>query len=170
MLAFDIRELESRAVLVDAVLAANDAIWEDGDAVPDGGIRVTGRLSAAGAGRFYWHGRIAGTAVLPCRRCLTETSVPVEDEAHIIFASAEDEGVEDPDVHTFGPRDKELDLRPAVRELWVLNAPSYGLCRDDCRGYCPNCGADLNADACGCPPAGDSRWDHLRKLDSTPSN
>ncbi len=170
MLSFDIRELESQAVLVDGELAADDPIWEPGDAVPSGVVHVTGRLSAAGAGRFYWHGRIAGTAVLPCRRCLTETSVAVEDEAHLIFAPAGDEEADDPDVYTFGPRDKELDLRPAVRELWVLNAPAYALCREDCKGYCPTCGADLNAGPCSCPPAGDSRWDALRKLDSTPSN
>ncbi len=170
MLSFDIRELESQAVMVDGTLAADDPIWEDEDAVPSGVVRVTGRLSAAGAGRFYWHGRIAGTAVLPCRRCLTDTSVAVEDEAHLIFAPAGDEEADDPDVYTFGPRDKELDLRPAVRELWLLNAPAYALCREDCKGYCPTCGADLNKGSCSCPPAGDSRWDALRKLDSTPSN
>ncbi len=170
MLSFDIRELESNAVVVDDVLVADDPIWEPGDAVPSGAVRATGRLSAAGAGRFYWHGRIAGTAVLPCRRCLSETSVAVEDEAHLIFVVADDEEADDPDVYTFGARDKELDLRPAVREMWVLNAPAYALCRDDCKGYCPRCGADLNAGACACPPASDSHWDALRKLNSAPGN
>ncbi|HEX8725999.1 MAG TPA: DUF177 domain-containing protein [Gemmatimonadaceae bacterium] len=169
MLSFDIRELESHAVMVDGELSPDDPVWERGDAVPSGTVHVTGRLSAAGSGRFYWHGRIAGSAVLPCRRCLTDTSVPVEDEAHLIFAPAGDEDAEDPDVYTYGPRDKELDLRPAVRELWLLNAPAYALCREDCQGYCPTCGADLNAGPCGCGTAGDSRWDALRKLDSTPS-
>ncbi|MGH7668911.1 MAG: YceD family protein [Gemmatimonadaceae bacterium] len=170
MLSFDIRQLESLAVLVNGALAPDDSVWEDGDAVPIGPVHVTGRLSAAGAGRFYWHGRIAGTAVLSCRRCLTDTSVPVEAEAHLIFADVDDEEAEDPDVYTFGPRDKELDLRPAVRELWVLNAPTFALCKEDCKGYCPDCGVDLNTGICSCPPAGDSRWDTLRKLDSTPSN
>jgi DUF177 domain-containing protein len=169
MLSFDIRELESQAVIVDGALGPDDPIWEAGDAVPSGVVRVTGRLSAAGAGRFYWHGRIAGTAVLPCRRCLTETSVAVEDEAHLIFAEAGDEEADDPDVYMFGVRDKELDLRPAVRELWVLNAPAYALCREDCKGYCASCGADLNGGPCGCPPASESRWDTLRKLNQTPS-
>ncbi len=167
MLCFDIRELETQAVQVDGALGAADPIWEDGDAVPSGDIRVTGRLSAAGPGRFYWHGHIAGTAVMPCRRCLTETSVSVEDEGHLIFAVAGGEEAEDPDVYLFGPRDKELDLRPAVRELWLLNAPVYALCREDCKGLCPTCGSDLNAGPCACPPPRDSRWDALRKLGST---
>ena len=170
MLSFDIRDLESQAVVVDGTLGADDPIWESGDPLPSGVIRVAGRLSAAGAGRFYWHGRIAGSVVLPCTRCLTDTSVPVKDEAHLIFAVAGDEEADDADVYTFGPRDKNLDLRPAVRELWLLNAPAYALCRDDCKGICPTCGADLNSGACECPPTGDSRWDALRKLDSSPTN
>lgn len=167
MLSFDIRGLESHAVVVDGRLGADDPIWETGDAVPSSAIVVTGRLSSAGAGRFYWHGHIAGTAVVPCRRCLTETSIPVEDEAHLIFAVAGGEEAEDPDVYVFGPRDEALDLRPAVRELWLLNAPVYALCREDCKGLCPTCGTDLNAGPCTCPPARDSRWDALRKLGST---
>ncbi|HVA57482.1 MAG TPA: DUF177 domain-containing protein [Gemmatimonadaceae bacterium] len=171
MLSFDIRDLESAAVTVNGEVLPDDAIWQAGDPVPSGAIRVAGRLSAAGAGRFYWHSRIAGTAVLPCRRCLTETSVAVEDEAHLIFAEAgdakTDDEVDDPDVYRFDRRAKELDLRPAVRELWLINAPAFVLCREDCPGLCPTCGADLNAGPCSCPPTHDARWDALHKLDSS---
>jgi DUF177 domain-containing protein len=169
MLSFDIRDLESAAVVVDGDLRPDDAVWQTGDAVPSAAIRVSGRLSAAGAASFYWHGRIAGTAVLPCRRCLTETSVPVEDEAHLIFAAVGGEEADDPDVYTFDPRAKDLDLRPAVRELWLLNAPAFALCREDCKGLCPTCGADLNAGPCGCPASHDTRWDALRTLGSAPA-
>jgi DUF177 domain-containing protein len=170
MLAFDIRDLESAAVAVDGELSADDAVWQPGDTTPSGPIHVSGRLSAAGAGRFYWHGRIAGAAVLPCRRCLTETTVAVKDEAHLIFAAADHPEAEEPDVYTFDPRARDLDLRPAVRELWLLNAPRYALCRDDCRGLCPTCGADLNAGPCACPPAHDARWNALRRVDSSSAN
>lgn len=169
MLSFDIRELESNAVAVNGALSTDDPIWQAGDALPSGALRVSGRLSAAASGQFYWHGRIAGEVVLPCSRCLVDTTVSVEDDAHVIFAAAGGEEADDPDVYTFGDRDKELDLRPAVRELWLLNAPGYALCREDCKGLCPSCGADLNAGPCQCPPTRDARWDALRKLDSTSS-
>jgi DUF177 domain-containing protein len=170
MLSFDIRDLESAAVMVDGDLPPDDTVWQTGDAVPSAAIRASGRLSAAGGTRFYWHGHIAGTAVLPCRRCLTETSVAVEDDAHVIFVPLGDEDADDPDVYTFDPRAKELDLRPVVRELWLLNAPAFALCREDCKGLCPTCGADLNAGPCSCPTTRDSRWDALRKLGSAPAD
>ena len=53
MLSFDIRSLTERAVAVDDTLSPDDPVWLDGDSVPSGPIRVKGRLSAAGPGRFY---------------------------------------------------------------------------------------------------------------------
>ena len=59
----------------------------------------------------------------------------------------------------------ELDLRPALREQWLLNVPGYALCRDDCKGLCPTCGAELNVGPCDCAStSADPRWDALRKL------
>jgi uncharacterized protein len=92
----------------------------------------------------------------------------VSDEAHIIFAESGDDETDDPDVYRIDPQDRELDLRPALREEWLLAAPSYALCREECKGLCPRCGTDLNAGSCQCAEQGaDPRWDALRKLDNS---
>jgi uncharacterized protein len=161
MLSFDLRSLRERAVSVDAEIGPDDSVWQPDDPRPAGPVQVRGRLSAAGAGRFYWHGRIDGSVALECRRCLQDTSADVHDEVHLIFAEAGDP--DDPDVYSIDPGARELDLRHAVREQWVLDAPNYALCRPDCKGLCPTCGADLNAGDCGCVPVTQSRWDALRK-------
>ena len=164
MLQFDIRSVEARAAQVDAELPPDDPIWEQGDPVPAKPLRVTGRLSAAGSGRFYWHGRLSGDLTLPCRRCLTETTVHVQDETHVIFAEEGSEETEDPDVYVLDERSNQLDLRPAVREQWMLNVPSFAECRAECRGLCPTCGKDLNEGPCECPASRDSRWEALRRI------
>ena len=165
MLSFDIRSLESHAVVVDEELPATDPVWEEDDPKPTGAVHVTGRLSAAGPGRFYWHGRIEGDIALSCNRCLEDTQAHVSDESHIIFAESGDESVEDPDVYLLDPNERELDLRAAIREEWLLVAPSFALCREDCKGLCPRCGADLNAGPHDCAqPEADSRWDALTKV------
>ena len=149
MLSFDIRSLTEHAVTVDDTLSADDPVWEAGDPVPCAPLRVTGRLSPAGPSRFYWHGSIEGDVALPCSRCLSDTDAHMSDEAHVIFAEAGTEGVEDdPDVFVLDGRSPELDLRPAVREQWLLNVPGYALCRDDCKGLCQTCGAELNLGPC----------------------
>jgi uncharacterized protein len=166
MLSFDIRSLTERAVGVDDTLPADDPVWLEGDPKPSSPIRVKGRLSSAGPGRFYWHGTIEGDVELPCRRCLGDASGHVSEDAHLIFAEAGAEGVEDdPDVFLLDDRSPELDLRPAVREQWLLNVPTYALCRDDCKGLCPSCGAELNAGPCECvASAAESRPEAARKL------
>ena len=41
-----------------------------------------------------------------------------------------------------------------VRQMLLLAIPIRFLCREDCRGLCPRCGANLNSGACGCPQPG----------------
>ena len=164
MLSFDIRSIETKAAVVDDTLPTDDPVWQESDPVPSTPLRVTGRLSAAGSGRFYWHGKISGDVVLPCRRCLSDTTVHVKDDTHVIFAEAGSEETEDPDVYVLDERSSEIDLRPAVREQWMLIVPPYAVCRDECKGLCPTCGKDLNEGPCECPVSRDTRWDALRKI------
>ena len=154
MLSFDIRSLTEHAVTVDDTLSADDPVWEAGDPTPSEPLRVKGRLSPAGPSKFYWHGSIEGHVALACSRCLGDTAARVSEEAHLIFAEAGSEDVEDdPDVFLLDERSPDLDLRPAVREQWLLNVPGYALCREDCKGLCPTCGAELNLGPCECKSA-----------------
>jgi uncharacterized protein len=165
MLSFDLRTLDAHAIQVAGVLPADDAVWVEGDPRPAAGVRVTGRLSTAGAGRYYFRGTLAGDVDAECRRCLTPVRAVVEDEMHVVFADAGDSEVDDdPDVFRLDPRAQELDLRPAIREQWLLSAPAFVECRADCKGLCPSCGVDRNTTACTCTPVADSRWDALRSI------
>ena len=164
MLSFDIRTLESTPERVDAELAPDDPVWEEGDLRPADGVHVTGRVSSAGSGRFYFSGHLDGKAGVECRRCLTDVQVPVDADVNIIFAEAGDDEIDDPDVYTIDATAVELDLRPAVREEWLLSVPAFALCREDCGGLCPVCGADLNEDPAHTHAAADPRWNALRGL------
>ncbi len=167
MLSFDIRSLESQAAQVEGLLATDDSVWEDGDLRPTSPIKVGGRLSYAGPSRFYFSGSISGQTEMSCRRCLTEVEASVDEEAHFIFSSEGDDTSDDPDVHPFDEQAHNLDLRPAIRELWLLSVPGFVLCREDCKGLCRSCGIDLNSGSCDCAPAAtESRWDALRGIRS----
>jgi uncharacterized protein len=43
----------------------------------------------------------------------------------------------------------DVDLTEVLRDLIMLALPGKHLCREDCRGLCPVCGADLNVQDCG---------------------
>lgn len=150
MLSFPTRSLLQGAIQVSGELDPDDKIWQEGDQRPLDGVRVTGRLSGAGAGRFYFSGKFSGAAEGECRRCLVEVQSEVAGEAHLLFAESETGDDEDPDVFPLavGRNGTEVDLRPALREQWLLEVPAFVLCRPDCKGLCPTCGANLNQGEC----------------------
>jgi uncharacterized protein len=162
MLSLDVRSVAVNAAQVEGTLAPDDEVWLPDDVRPDTALRVSGRLSSAGDGRYYFSGRLEGTVTLECRRCLTPVAVAVADEVTAIFSEGDGDDADDPDIYPLAQGGKKVDVRPAIREQWLLNVPAFAECRVDCRGICPTCGADLNAGACSCAPASDRRWDALR--------
>ena len=168
MLSFDIRSLEARAEVVDGLLESADPVWEADDVAPAlPGVTVSGRLSGAGHGRFYFSGELEGAAVTPCRRCLREVLSSIEEEVNFLFAESGMEEADEDDVFPISSGSRELDLSPAVREAWLLAVPQFALCMDDCKGLCPTCGADRNTGECTCSPVADPRWAGLRELRSS---
>jgi uncharacterized protein len=164
MLCYDLRSLDAKAISVDDTLPADDDVWGEGDVLPLGSVLVHGRLSSAGTRRYYFSGRLSGDTQATCRRCLADLSAPVDDEVHLVFADDEltDDGAGD--VVPLDPSAIELDLRPAIRETWLLAVPAYALCRPDCQGLCVRCGSDLNVGPCQCAPNVDPRWAALAAL------
>ena len=154
MLSIPVRTVLAGAVQVKGSFGADDTTWQDGDGVPVGAIAVTGRLSVAGTGRYYFSGQFSGSARGECRRCLIEMETPVHLESQLLFAEDPAESDDDPDVYPVsgGKRGDEIDLRPALREQWLLEVPAFVLCAPDCKGLCTTCGANLNAGACSCAP------------------
>jgi len=114
----------------------------------EGGIDVEGTVSAP------WVGT--------CRRC----AEPVTGEVHVAvrerFADAPLAGPSDEDLYPI--TDDTLDLGPLVRDALVLELPLAPLCREDCAGLCPQCGANRNEGACGCVAPRDPRWANLDVL------
>lgn len=104
-------------------------------------------------------GSVSGRWRAACSRCLA----PVERDFGVrldeLFEREPLEG------ETYRIAEEHLDLEPAVRDGVLVELPVAPHCRDDCRGLCPHCGADLNTVRCRCATdEHDPRWDALREL------
>jgi len=126
-------------------------------------VVVSGRFQAIGEGRFYWQGKATTAIQSECRRCLTPVSTPLSLEIGALFTQ-DAEAQDDPDSYAVAPDATEVDVTRAVREELLLTAPRYVVCREDCKGMCPQCGKDLNAGPCGCASATEARWQPLKAL------
>ncbi|HEU5219772.1 MAG TPA: DUF177 domain-containing protein [Gemmatimonadales bacterium] len=149
MLEVDIRELRHGPVETTGELAAADPLFEGLEVPLDGPLSVGGTLERAGQNGFFWHGRFDGQVRSVCRRCLTEFVMPVAQSVEVMF-SPDPDLQDDPSVYPLAEQAARVDVRPAVREELALAVDYFPLCREDCRGLCPRCGADLNRGACTC--------------------
>ncbi len=111
-------------------------------------------VTVTNVGEEFWlAGEIHGTAMMECRRCLAPTPVPVHAYfQHLLRYQPGTEGVqlvEEPeeDVYFFGAPD--LDLSGFLAEAFVVELPLAPLCKEDCAGLCPVCGANRNEVDCG---------------------
>ena len=147
----------------DVDVSVDAADLDFGDArVVDEPVTVQLRLESLSNG-ITVAGSIAATWAGECRRCLA----PVRERMTVEVDELYQRNLEDPDAHPIA--NDQIDLVPMVRENVLVALPLGPLCRPDCPGICPQCGADLADGPCGCEvPTGDPRWaalDALRRPD-----
>lgn len=111
-------------------------------------------------------GRLQTGVRFVCDRCLTTYDLPVDVGMRLILEYVEEStlplqetggaapGPETPD--TVMLEEPAVDLGDILRQQIFLSLPLKHLCRQDCRGLCPRCGADLNVQTCNCLDQDDS--------------
>jgi uncharacterized protein len=110
------------------------------------GILLTGTVFAAGA--------------TECARCLEDALFEVRGEVEgyfILNPSQHDEELSDDEFTAVGP-DGIVDLGVPIVAAVIYELPQVLLCREDCAGLCPVCGANRNEQDCTC--ADEPRPDH----------
>jgi uncharacterized protein len=139
--------------------------------------RLTSRVAVEGtASRKGEEIRLRGTinaeVEVLCDRCLAAVRLPLEVEFDTAFVPqaaeagrAENVELLTADMGLAAYEGDAVDLDELVREQIMLALPSRRLCREECKGLCPKCGADLNAGECDCERGEiDPRWSALAGL------
>ncbi|HET6267251.1 MAG TPA: DUF177 domain-containing protein [Acidobacteriota bacterium] len=122
-------------------------------------------------------GRLTAQILGECNRCLKAVEVPIERKFELTYMPvdparlAKEEVELDPMELGVAYMEKMfLPLHELIREQVYLSVPMKVLCRPDCAGLCPHCGADLNEVECGCSSeAVDPRWASLKTISSKPN-
>jgi len=118
-------------------------------------------------------GTTSTMAIAECSRCLEDVPTALHGEFEALYVP--DTGrfakrMNHPDFAGSGQRvsfysELTVDLSDEIRQSVLLELPMKPLCRLDCAGLCPRCGANLNDGPCTCKPeASESPWDALRNL------
>ena len=118
----------------------------------DGGILYDLNLVNTGGAVF-----ISGTAVAhahgECDRCLAPAQLELTGEVEtyvVLGARGSDNQDKIDDCLVADDKDASIDLAPLIFSAVILAIPPIVLCREDCAGLCPGCGAHLNEEPCSC--------------------
>lgn len=113
------------------------------------------------AGALTLTGTIRADMRCRCDRCAREFDLHREAAVEAQLAQ-ELQDEEDPDY--FLLEGDKLDLDEVLESAFILDMDQQLLCREDCKGLCPRCGADLNDGPCGCRKESDPRLAVLEQL------
>ncbi|HEU0252422.1 MAG TPA: DUF177 domain-containing protein [Pyrinomonadaceae bacterium] len=131
---------------------------------------VSGKVRLAG-NEVFVSGHIETRAQVECDRCLQPVELPVSADFALEYISGADyessaaaELTEDElSVSVFDG--EAIDVDEIVKEQVLLTVPTRMLCREDCKGICPECGTDRNTGECNCVTNDiDPRWAALKNL------
>lgn len=125
-----------------------------------GAVRVSGQVTAIDS-EYLFRGTLSGEYTRPCDRCLrTASQAYAIDVTWFFEAGMVDDTIDPDEIYETTEEDAgepvrcfsgtEIDLTEHVREEILLTAPSKFLCEEECKGLCPQCGANLNEGQCAC--------------------
>jgi uncharacterized protein len=170
-LQINVAELLRENVGTNRTVEFDAAVLELEDQEPS---QVNGKLVLTKIDKGIWAaGRLDVSADHVCSRCLVPFSTQLHTEMADVFLPKVDplsgeriryeEGDADADI--LGIDDHHvLNLSDALRQYRQAAMPLAPLCKDDCKGLCPDCGIDWNFATCACEPNLDPRWNKLREL------
>ena len=111
--------------------------FADGEFVGD--VKIVGQVEDAGK-CFVVRGRLDCQRNFTCDRCLAAATEKLSSD----FAEEFDKSAVIDDL---------IDVTELLRDEMLLSRPMKNLCKADCKGLCPVCGANLNDGDCGCDRA-----------------
>lgn len=116
---------------------------------PSGPATFEVEITNAGAG-LVAQGEVRASMQVVCARCLTPIAYQATGAVEGFYVAHGHDADIPEEQETEPIRDGRIDLEHALVQALVVDLPFAPLCSQDCKGLCPDCGADLNAGDCGC--------------------
>lgn len=146
---YDLTQLISQKVNeieIDSILTfADDDELSNNDSYTVAPVMVSGVVKRNGKG-FSLDLKYESKWIYLCGRCLNDAEYVLEGEIKRSIVKDGNDGDDD----IVNVESAVIDLYDVIYNDIVLNLPTQVLCDDECKGLCPDCGANLNSDACTC--------------------
>ena len=169
----NIKEMEVRRIQFDESFEPGEIDFSDI------GLRQVTPIHTAGSARILDNtggeiriqGRYSATLEADCDRCLAVASYPLDKSFDLFYRpppadlEVDELKIDEGEAEIGFYEGLGLELADVIKEQILLALPMQRVCREECKGICPVCGANRNEVACEChvKPA-DDRWTALKNL------
>lgn len=169
---FTLTELEHHPIHFDVTYAPGEITFSE-EVRQKGGLRAAGKaeLLRNTLGEIRIKGHLTVELESACDRCLEPAAIPLDSDFDLFYrpvirtANHAEVHLEEGEIDLSFYEGDSLALRDALREHVLLSLPMQLVCRPDCKGLCPDCGANLNLTPCSCAAKrSDPRWSALKDL------
>ena len=126
-----------------------------------GPVEVSGAVHNR-AGALVLEAELTAKLYLTCDRCTKAFTRDKSVKYETLLADHLED--EDSDDIVLLDGDAQLELDELMTDVFILSLDTKNLCKEDCRGLCPGCGADLNVEPCRCKKETDPRLAGLAKF------
>ncbi|MCI0403021.1 MAG: DUF177 domain-containing protein [Acidobacteria bacterium] len=152
-----IKELEQGRLLFHQEFPPGTIDFRTRDFRQSAVLEVEGSADLVGV-EIHLEGRFRTQLEMTCARCLEPLTQKVAASFDLVYRPVD--SIRRDDEIALGPEDADvgfyagqgLFLADALAEQVHLALPMKVLCRAECKGLCPSCGANLNRDRCRCGP------------------
>lgn len=152
----DLKKIEHEGVVIDAPLMLPPLQGPGGLPARVEGARIQG-LAVPGERGVEFRGTFRAEVELACSRCLrlVPWQIEIRDLYLLLTTKARDsDSAIVQEAEFFAGEEGRIDLVEVATEQIYLQLPLKPVCRPDCRGLCPQCGADRNDVPCDCAEQG----------------
>lgn len=169
---FTLTELEHHPIQFEVSYPPGELKFSE-DLIQTSNLEATGSATllhnTLGEIRVQGHVKVGlGSA---CGRCLEPAALHFDSDFDFFYRPAIKKGahgevhLEEGEIDISFYEGDGVELEDVIREYVLLAQPMRSLCQPECKGLCPQCGANLNRTECGCAPVPlDSPWAALKDL------
>ena len=166
----DVKDLAVRKLSIHKSYAAGSIDYQTAEVKQVSPLEVTATAELLD-GQIRIEGQLETKIEMACARCLEPVVEEVSRSFDLIYSplpksdKPEEERLKDDDSEIGFFQGEGIFLADVLKEQVLLALPMKLICQSDCRGLCPNCGANLNHEECRCEThATDPRMAPLARL------
>lgn len=168
----NIKDMEIRRIRFDETFEPGEIDFSETGLQQLTGIHAEGsaKVLENSGGEVRVQGTFSGVMGSDCDRCLAAATYPLTKSFDLFYrpppkVEADEVKIDEGEAEIGFYEGLGLELADIIKEQVLLAMPMQRVCREDCQGICPVCGANRNEVHCDChEELVDDRWRALKNL------